>query len=53
LLAVHDAKKVIVGNFDAKPDYSGVENTLYENSKTIMILGDAASTAKDLIEALN
>jgi len=40
-------------DLDVKPSYSGVENTLYENPKTIMLLGDAASTAKDLIEALN
>lgn len=48
----HDAKKVIVCNFDAKPGYSGVENTLYENPKTIMLLDDAATTANDLIGAL-
>ncbi len=53
ILMAHDAKRIIICNFDSKPGYSGVENTLYENSKTIMLLGDAASTAKDLIEALN
>ena len=52
ILMALDAKKVIVCNFDAKPGYSGVENTLYENPKTIMLLDDAASTANDLINAL-
>jgi NAD/NADP transhydrogenase beta subunit len=52
ILMAHDAKKIIVCNFDAKPGYSGVENTLYKNPKAIMLLDDAASTANDLIEAL-
>ncbi|WP_299982394.1 NAD(P)(+) transhydrogenase (Re/Si-specific) subunit beta [Desulfobacula sp.] len=52
ILLAHDAKKVIVCNFDANPGYSGVENTLYENPKTIMLLNDAAATATDLIDAL-
>ncbi|MCK5541535.1 MAG: NAD(P)(+) transhydrogenase (Re/Si-specific) subunit beta [Desulfobacula sp.] len=52
ILMAHDAKKVIVCNFDANPGYSGVENTLYENPKTIMLVGDAASTANSLIDAL-
>jgi len=52
ILMAQDAKEVIVCNFDAKPGYSGVENTLYENPKTIMMLGDAAATANELIDAL-
>ncbi|MCK5836682.1 MAG: NAD(P)(+) transhydrogenase (Re/Si-specific) subunit beta [Desulfobacula sp.] len=52
ILTAQDAKKIIVCNFDAKPGYSGVKNTLYENPKTIMLLDDAASTANDLIKAL-
>jgi H+-translocating NAD(P) transhydrogenase subunit beta len=52
ILKAHEAKTVIVCNFDAKPGYSGVENTLYENPKTIMLLGDALATARDLIAAL-
>ncbi|MCP4719222.1 MAG: NAD(P)(+) transhydrogenase (Re/Si-specific) subunit beta, partial [Desulfobacteraceae bacterium] len=51
ILMVHDAKRILICNFDAKPGYSGVENTLYQDKKTIMLLGDAASTANDLIEA--
>jgi NAD(P) transhydrogenase subunit beta len=52
ILTAHEAKKIIICNFDEKPGYSGVENTLYDNPKTIMLSGDAASTAKDLIDAL-
>jgi len=52
ILMAQDAKRIIVCNFDAKPGYSGVDNTLYENPKTIMMLGDAASTSKKLIDAL-
>jgi len=52
ILMAHNAKKVIVCNFDANPGYSGVENTLYKNPKTIMIIDDAASTANHLIDEL-
>lgn len=52
ILTAHDAEKIIICNFDANPGYSGVENTLYENPKTIMLLGDAGSTATELIDAL-
>jgi NAD(P) transhydrogenase subunit beta len=51
ILMAQDAKRILICNFDAKPGYSGVENTLYKNKKTIMLLGDAASTANNLIEA--
>ena len=51
ILMANDAKRILICNFDAKPGYSGVENTLYKNPKTIMLLGDAASTANNLIEA--
>jgi len=49
ILRAHEAKTVVVCNFDAKPGYSGVDNTLYADSKTIMLQGDAAATASDLI----
>ncbi|MCA1792743.1 MAG: NAD(P)(+) transhydrogenase (Re/Si-specific) subunit beta [Desulfobacteraceae bacterium] len=52
MLKAHEAETVIVCNFDAKPGYSGVENTLYDNPKTIMLPGDALATARDLIAAL-
>ncbi len=49
ILRAHEAKTVVVCNFDAKPGYSGVDNTLYADPKTIMLQGDAAATAEDLI----
>ncbi|BBO75993.1 NADP transhydrogenase subunit beta [Desulfosarcina widdelii] len=50
ILMAHQAKKVIVCNLDKKPGYSGVENPLYDNENTIMLLGDAKLTTKKLIE---
>jgi len=52
ILMAHDAEKIIICNFDAKPGYSGVENSLYDNPKTIMLPGDAALTADDLIHGM-
>jgi len=52
ILMANEAKHIIICNFDDKPGYSGVENTLYENPKTILMLGDAASTSEKLINAL-
>ena len=52
ILAAYEAKKIIVCNFDKKPGYSGVPNPLYENDKTIMILGDAKTSTSNLILSL-
>ncbi|MBC2710038.1 MAG: NAD(P)(+) transhydrogenase (Re/Si-specific) subunit beta [Desulfosarcina sp.] len=52
ILMAHEAKKIIACNFDKKPGYSGVPNPLYDNSKTIMMLGDAKKSANDLISSL-
>ncbi len=52
ILCAHEAGKIIVCNFDSNPGYSGVENTLYDNPKTVLLQGDAASTASDLIHGL-
>ncbi|HKL01325.1 MAG TPA: NAD(P)(+) transhydrogenase (Re/Si-specific) subunit beta, partial [Desulfotignum sp.] len=49
ILRAHEANNVVVCNFDANPGYSGVDNTLYTDPKTIMLPGDAAATAGDLI----
>ncbi len=51
LLASH-ARNVVVCNLDAKPGYSGVENLLYANANTIMVLGDAQQTITALHERL-
>ncbi|MCE5210732.1 MAG: NAD(P)(+) transhydrogenase (Re/Si-specific) subunit beta [Deltaproteobacteria bacterium] len=52
ILLAQDARHIIVCNFDDKPGYSGVPNKLYENKKTVMILGDARETMTNLVAAL-
>ena len=52
ILMAHAAKTVIVCNFDTQPGYSGVPNPLYDNPKSILLLGDAQKTAGELISAL-
>jgi NAD(P) transhydrogenase subunit beta len=52
ILMAQDARQLIICNFDEKPGYSGVENSLYQNPGTIMLLGDAAATVSDLINGL-
>ncbi|MFO7494609.1 MAG: NAD(P)(+) transhydrogenase (Re/Si-specific) subunit beta [Desulfobacterales bacterium] len=52
ILMAHVAKTVIVCNFDTKPGYSGVANPLYDNPKSILLLGDAKKSASQLIAAL-
>ena len=52
ILMAHEAKSIIICNLDKKPGYSGVDNPLYENSKALLLLGDAKKTTADLIVAL-
>jgi len=52
ILLAQDARAVIVCNLDEKPGYSGVDNPLYLDPKTIMLLGDAQNTTSVLLEAL-
>lgn len=52
ILMAHEAKSIIVCNFDKKPGYSGVANPLYDNPKTLLMLGDAKKTAGDLVHLL-
>jgi len=52
ILRVHEAQNVIVCNLDDRPGYSGVENPLYRQPRTIMLLGDAKQTVNRLIEGL-
>lgn len=45
------AKHIIVCNYDLKPGYAGVENTLYTKSSGVTILlGDAKRTLSDLLQ---
>ncbi len=49
VLAVADAKEVIVCNFDLKPGYAGVENPIYKREKGVYLcLGDAKETLMKL-----
>lgn len=52
ILLAQDARQVIVCNFDTNPGYSGVPNPLYDNSKTILLLGDARETTINLFKTL-
>lgn len=44
------AKLVIVCNYDDKPGYAGVANSLYQAGNAQMLFGDAASTVQQLIK---
>jgi H+-translocating NAD(P) transhydrogenase subunit beta len=52
ILRAHEARHVVVCNLDARPGYSGVENPLYTNPKTITLFGDAKATVTRLLEQL-
>jgi NAD(P) transhydrogenase subunit beta len=52
ILKAHEAKNVIVCNLDRRPGYSGVENPLYDEPATLMLLGDASITVAELAESL-
>jgi len=48
ILKAYEAKNVLVCNLDQRPGYSGVENTLYHDPKTVLLFGDAAKTISEL-----
>jgi len=51
ILNVHEARHVIIFNYDTKPGYAGVDNPLYEPSdKVTLILGDAAGTVREFMK---
>ena len=52
ILAAHEAGRIIICNFDRQPGYSGVPNPLYENSKTILLAGDAKTSLAAVLDAL-
>ncbi len=52
VLLAHQAKQVLVCNLDAKPGYSGVDNPLYQDAKSILLWGDARENLNRLIERL-
>ena len=53
ILKAHEAKKVVCCNFDRKPGYSGVENSLYAQENCIMLEGDAKLTVQHLLTSLS
>jgi len=52
ILSADEAKNIIICNYDTRPGYAGVDNPLYNSSKSILLPGDAAKTIKDLIGKL-
>jgi len=52
ILLAHEAKNVVVCNLDKRPGYSGVENPLYNNENTILMLGDAKKTVGMILEKM-
>ena len=46
------ARHVIICNFDRSPGYAGVPNPLYDRENTVLLLGDAADTVRQLIGAV-
>ncbi len=52
ILNAHQAARVIVCNLDERPGYSGVENPLYRDPRTLMLLGDAKATVGRLVAGL-
>jgi len=52
ILLAHQARQVIVFNLDDRPGYSGVENPLYDDPKTLLLLGDAKETVAQVIRRL-
>jgi len=52
ILMAHLARKVIVFNLDDKPGYSGVENPLYDDPRTLLLLGDAKATVSEVLRRL-
>jgi len=52
ILAAHEARQIVVCNLDDRPGYSGVQNPLYSNPRTILLLGDAKATLNELLQTL-
>ena len=52
VLDVDEASKVFILNFDKKPGYAGVENPLYEDDKTRLLLGDAKESIDTILDEI-
>ena len=54
VLAVDQAKQIIICNFDLKPGYAGVENPLYSRQEGVFLcLGDAKQTLQQIINDIH
>ncbi|MCQ2347138.1 MAG: NAD(P)(+) transhydrogenase (Re/Si-specific) subunit beta, partial [Paludibacteraceae bacterium] len=54
VLAVDQAKQVIICNFDLKPGYAGVENPLYTREQGVYLcLGDAKQTLMQIMNDIH
>ena len=53
ILEAYKSKHILIFNYDEKPGYSGVENPLYNNNKSIKIFGDAKSNLLKVIKLIN
>ncbi|HOO56734.1 MAG TPA: NAD(P)(+) transhydrogenase (Re/Si-specific) subunit beta [bacterium] len=49
ILAVHEARNIIICNYDGKPGYSGVENPIYKDPRTVCVFGDAKETISYMV----
>jgi NAD(P) transhydrogenase subunit beta len=52
VLRVNEAAHVVICNLDERPGYSGVPNPLYQDAKTLLLLGDAKVSLRQLITTL-
>jgi NAD(P) transhydrogenase subunit beta len=52
IIRADKATHVIICNYDTKPGYAGVDNSLYELDKVQMLLGDAKESLAKLLEAV-
>ena len=50
ILDVDKAANVIICNYDTKPGYAGVENSLYESDNVTMLMGDAKESLEQLLK---
>lgn len=52
ILLAKDARNIVVCNLDEQPGYSGVRNSLYQDPKTILLLGDAQESIVSILDGL-
>src|SRR5699024_9708282 len=53
IIRADQAKQVIVCNYDTKPGYAGVDNSLYTKERVSLLLGDAKDSVEKMIKILD